>query len=152
MDCVDCLTVCVAVPACRPACLPAWRCCHTTCPCPVCQPQWRLPFVLHPALSCLRLGFSLSLCIRPVTWEHSFWLSCACQLAAKSVLFSTTLSHCPPLPLPLLYQPVDGAAIAAVVRVVVVVFYGHVIAAKEIRCTCSAPAPARLAWPLSRPN
>lgn len=63
-----------------------------------CQPQWRLPFVLHPALSCVRLGVTLTLSfclslyhstftIRPVTLEHSFGLSCACQLAAKSVLF-----------------------------------------------------------------
>jgi len=44
-----------------------------------------------------------------VTLVHSFWLSCACQLAAKSVLFSTTLSSL------LVVLPIGRRTVVAVV-------------------------------------
>lgn len=163
----------------------AWqRCCHnmsmsclsTTMATSVCPASCIVlrPSRLYSLFSSLSISHSLyqsTFTIRPVTSEHSFWLSCACQLAAKSVLFSTTLSHCLCTPSSLLSSPASPPPsphqrhqlgkgrrsllmAAAAGFVAVIVYYGLVIAAKEIRCTCSAPAsaPARLAWPLNRPN
>jgi len=76
---------------------------HVQCPCPVCQPQWRLPLQQQHHCCCYYC------CCCCCCSSLSLW-NIHCQLAANSVLFSSTLSFFSPRPSSSAYHHADSCS------------------------------------------